>query len=112
MKALVLNTALKKAIVEDVDRPSPGSHDILINVRAIALNPVDELYVSSPIAAQEKRIVGTDFAGVVVEAGSAIGDLHDPRVKIGTRVAGFLQGGMYFVTGYLTKTDNCSVICE
>ncbi|SCO58438.1 related to toxD gene [Fusarium fujikuroi] len=92
MKALVLNTALKKAIVEDVDRPSPGSHDILINVRAIALNPVDELYVSSPIAAQEKRIVGTDFAGVVVEAGSAIGDLPDPRVKIGTRVAGFLQG--------------------
>ncbi|KAF5700716.1 ToxD-like protein [Fusarium globosum] len=92
MKALVLSTALKKAIVEDVDRPSPGSHEILINVRAIALNPVDELYVSSPIAAQEKRIVGTDFAGVVVEAGSAIGDVSDPRVKVGTRVAGFLQG--------------------
>ncbi|CVL08499.1 related to toxD gene [Fusarium proliferatum] len=92
MKALVLHTALKKAIVEDVDRPSPGSHEILVNVRAIALNPVDELYVSSPIAAQEKRIVGTDFAGVVVEAGSAIGDLSDPRVKVGTRVAGFLQG--------------------
>ncbi|KLP09508.1 Uncharacterized protein Y057_7532 [Fusarium fujikuroi] len=92
MKALVLNTALKKASVEDVDRPSSGSHEILINVRAIALNPVDELYVSSPIAAQEKRIVGTDFSGVVVEAGSAIGYLTDPRVKVGTRVAGFLQG--------------------
>ncbi|SCV47010.1 related to toxD gene [Fusarium fujikuroi] len=92
MKALVLNTALKKASVEDVDRPSPGPNEILINVRAIALNPVDELYVSSPIAAQEKRTVGTDFAGVVVEPGSAIGDLSDPRVKVGTRVAGFLQG--------------------
>ncbi|RBA22478.1 hypothetical protein FPRO05_00825 [Fusarium proliferatum] len=92
MKALVLNTSLKKAIVEDVDRPSPGPNEILINVRAIALNPVDELYVSSPIAAQEKRIVGTDFAGIVVEAGSAIGDFSDPRVKVGTRVAGFLQG--------------------
>ncbi|KAI1066840.1 hypothetical protein LB506_012101 [Fusarium annulatum] len=92
MKALVLNTSLKKAIVEDVDRPNPGSHEILINVRAIALNPVDELYVSSPIAAQGKRIIGTDFAGVVVEAGSAIDDLSDPRVKAGTRVAGFLQG--------------------
>ncbi|EWZ79469.1 hypothetical protein NW765_013043 [Fusarium oxysporum] len=92
MKALILNTSLKKAIVENVDRPSPGSHEILVNVRAIALNPVDELYVSSPIAAQEKRIIGTDFAGVVVEAGSEISDLSDPRVKAGTRVAGFLQG--------------------
>ncbi|KAF4954527.1 hypothetical protein FGADI_5208 [Fusarium gaditjirri] len=92
MKALVLNTSLKKAIVEDVNPPTPGSHEILVNVRAIALNPVDELYVSSPIATQEKRIVGTDFAGVVVEAGSDISDLSDPRVKVGTRVAGFLQG--------------------
>ncbi|KAF4475868.1 hypothetical protein FAGAP_12551 [Fusarium agapanthi] len=92
MKALVLNTSLKKAIVEDVDRPTPGSHEVLVNVRAIALNPVDELYVSSPIAAQDKRIVGTDFAGVVVEAGSEISDLSDHRVKVGTRVAGFLQG--------------------
>ncbi|RBR19729.1 hypothetical protein FVER53590_13734 [Fusarium verticillioides] len=92
MKALVLKTSLKKATVEDVDRPAPGSHEILVNVRAIALNPVDELYVSSPIAAQEKRIVGTDFAGFVVEVGSEISDLSDPRVKVGTRVAGFLQG--------------------
>ncbi|KAM5521744.1 Polyketide synthase, enoylreductase domain [Fusarium oxysporum f. sp. vasinfectum] len=92
MKALILNTSLKKATVENVDRPAPGSHEILVNVRAIALNPVDELYVSSPIAAQEKRIIGTDFAGVVVASGSGISDLSDPRVKPGTRVAGFLQG--------------------
>ncbi|EWZ29789.1 chaperonin 10-like protein [Fusarium oxysporum Fo47] len=92
MKALILNTSLKKATVENVDRPSPGSHEILVNVRAIALNPVDELYVSSPIAAQEKRIIGTDFAGVIAEAGSEISGLSDPRVKVGTRVAGFLQG--------------------
>jgi NADPH:quinone reductase-like Zn-dependent oxidoreductase len=101
MKALVLNTSLKKAIVEDVSRPSPGSNEILVNVRAIALNPVDELYVSSPIAAQEKRIIGTDFAGVVVEVGSEISDLSGPRVKVGTRVAGFLQGGTYFTSNYL-----------
>ncbi|EWG55785.1 hypothetical protein FVEG_13734 [Fusarium verticillioides 7600] len=92
MKALVLKTSLKKATVENVDRSAPGSHEILVNVRAIALNPVDKLYVSSPIAAQEKRIVGTDFAGVVVEVGSEISDSSDPRVKVGTRVAGFLQG--------------------
>ncbi|KAH7240018.1 chaperonin 10-like protein [Fusarium redolens] len=93
METLVLNTSLKKATVEeDVDRPTPGFNEILVNVRAVALNPVDELYVSSPIAAQQKRIVGTDFAGVVVEVGSEISDLSDPRVKTGARVAGFLQG--------------------
>ncbi|KAF4337752.1 hypothetical protein FBEOM_8349 [Fusarium beomiforme] len=92
MKALVLNTSLRKATVEDVARPTPGPNEILVQVRAVALNPVDALYVSSPIAAQEKRIVGTDFAGVVVEAGSEVTELHDPRVKAGARVAGYLQG--------------------
>ncbi|KAF9774276.1 hypothetical protein IL306_007767 [Fusarium sp. DS 682] len=101
MKALVLNTSLRKAIVEDVARPTPGPNEILVQVRAVALNPVDELYVSSPIAAQEKRIVGTDFAGVVVEAGSEISELPDLRVKAGTRVAGFLQGGMEFYQRFL-----------
>ncbi|KAH7233153.1 chaperonin 10-like protein [Fusarium tricinctum] len=92
MKALVLNTSLRTAIVEDLDRPTPNAGEILVHVRAIALNPVDELYVTSPIAAQEKRIIGTDFAGVVVEAGPGINDPLDSRVKSGTRVAGFLQG--------------------
>lgn len=96
MKALVLNTPLRTAIVEDLDRPTPSAGEILVHVRAIALNPVDELYVTSPIAGQEKRIVGTDFAGVVVEAGPGIDDSSDSRVKSGTRVAGFLQGGKLF----------------
>ncbi|KAH6951882.1 chaperonin 10-like protein [Fusarium avenaceum] len=92
MKALVLNTSLRTAIVEDLDRPTPSAGEILVHVRAIALNPVDELYVTSPIAGQEKRIIGTDFAGVVVEAGPGIDDSSDSPVKSGTRVAGFLQG--------------------
>ncbi|KAM0354849.1 hypothetical protein ACHAPU_000677 [Fusarium lateritium] len=51
MKALVLNTSLRAAMVEDLDRPIPSVGEILIHVGAIALNPVDELYVTSPIAA-------------------------------------------------------------
>jgi len=94
MKALVLNTLSSEVVVEDVARPTPNSGEVLVHVQAIALNPVDELYVASPIAAQEKRIIGTDFAGVVVEAAADIDDFSDPRAKPGTRVAGFLQGGM------------------
>ncbi|KAM0200010.1 hypothetical protein ACHAQI_011872 [Fusarium lateritium] len=92
MKALVLNTPLRTVKVEDLDCPIPGAGEILVRVHAIALNPVDELYVTSPIAGQEKRIIGTDFAGVVVEAGPGIDDPLDSRVKSGARVAGFQQG--------------------
>ncbi|CAG7558817.1 unnamed protein product [Fusarium equiseti] len=92
MRALVLNTSSSEVVVENLARPTPASGEVLIHVQAIALNPVDELYVNNPIAAQEKRIIGTDFSGVVVEAAGEIHDASDPRVKPGTRVAGFLQG--------------------
>ena len=93
MRALVLNTSSSEVVVEDVARPTPNPGELLIHVQAIALNPVDELYVTNPIAAQEKRIIGTDFAGVVVEAAADIDGVSDLRVKPGARVAGFLQGG-------------------
>ncbi|KAM6521799.1 hypothetical protein FALCPG4_011502 [Fusarium falciforme] len=92
MKALVLTTSTRSASVEDLPRPIPQIGEVLIRVKAIALNPVDQLYVSTPIAAQEKRVIGTDFAGVVVEASPELGGSSDPRAKPGTRVAGFLQG--------------------
>ncbi|KAM0554051.1 hypothetical protein ACHAPJ_007126 [Fusarium lateritium] len=92
MKALILNTSSLEVLVSDIARPTPGSGEVLIQVRAIALNPVDELYVTRPIAAQEKRVVGTDFAGLVVEAGANINNPADPRTKPRARVAGFLQG--------------------
>ncbi|KAM0281760.1 hypothetical protein ACHAO9_010603 [Fusarium lateritium] len=92
MKAFVLNASLRTVKVENLDRPTPSAGEILVRVRAIAQNPVDELYVTSPIAGQEKRIIGTDFAGVVVEAGSGVEGPSDSRVKLGARVAGFQQG--------------------
>ncbi|UNI21594.1 hypothetical protein JDV02_007569 [Purpureocillium takamizusanense] len=92
MKALILTTAKRQAVIEEIPRPSPGPGEVLIRVQAVALNPVDELYVSKPIATQEKRVVGTDFAGVVESASSDLTDSADPRTRRGTRVAGFLQG--------------------
>ncbi|RSL90677.1 hypothetical protein CEP52_014505 [Fusarium oligoseptatum] len=92
MKALVLTPSTRSASVEDLPRPIPKLGEVLIKVKAIALNPVDQFYVSTPIATQEKRVIGTDFAGVVVEASLELGGSSDPRAKLGTRVAGFLQG--------------------
>ncbi|KND88735.1 Zinc-type alcohol dehydrogenase-like protein C2E1P3.01 [Tolypocladium ophioglossoides CBS 100239] len=92
MKGLVLTPSRREAKVEELPKPTPGPGEVLIHVRAVALNPVDGIYVSSPIAVQDKRVVGTDLAGIVEGASSEFANSADPRTKTGTRVAGFLQG--------------------
>lgn len=93
MKALVLTTATRTTAAQEVALPTPGPGEILVRVHAIALNPVDTVYTSNPIAAQPQRVVGTDFAGVVVEAATDLATFSDARTKPGARVSGFLQGG-------------------
>ena len=86
MKALILNAERKTASVSDITKPTPASNELLVHVHAVALNPVDALYTSKPLGATG-RVVGSDFAGVVDDAGSDV-----PQGMIGRRVAGFLQG--------------------
>ena len=85
MRAIILNAEEKSASVRDnVAVPKPGPGELLIKVSAIALNPVDALYVSHPLGATG-RTVGSDFAGTVVES-------VESDVPVGRRVAGLLQG--------------------
>ncbi|CAJ2500882.1 Uu.00g037350.m01.CDS01 [Anthostomella pinea] len=58
MKALILTTAEHTARVEEVPKPVPGSSELLIKVHAVALNPVDALYVACPLAAQPNGSLG------------------------------------------------------
>jgi NADPH:quinone reductase-like Zn-dependent oxidoreductase len=86
MRAIILNAEEKSASVsDDVAVPKPGPGDVLVRVSAIALNPVDALYVSQPLGATG-RVVGSDFAGTVVES------VNNPHIPVGQRVAGFVQG--------------------
>lgn len=122
MKALTLDAENRTATVQDVPIPSPGPNELLIAVKAIALNPVDALYTSQPLGGTG-RVVGSDFAGLVVARGPTTpaspprspsdtqnGDSPPPRfgspirlrrssttplsrvINRGDRVAGFLQG--------------------
>ncbi|KAI3397698.1 hypothetical protein diail_10467 [Diaporthe ilicicola] len=68
MKALVLDAEKKTATVQELPLPSPGPNELLIAVKAIALNPVDALYTSQPLGSTG-RVVGSDFAGLVVARG-------------------------------------------
>jgi len=100
MQALVLTPETREATVRNLPLPTPAPGEVLIRVHAIALNPVDALYVANPMAQQE-RVVGTDFAGVIVSASRDLDGSDDVRTHTGTRVAGFLQGGGY-----------CFVVCS
>lgn len=86
MKALILNAEARTANVGDVPAPEPAPNELLVQVEAISLNPIDPLYVAHPLASTG-RIAGSDFAGRVVKTGS-----QEANHREGDRVAGFLQG--------------------
>ncbi|UYP31254.1 zinc-binding alcohol dehydrogenase family protein [Pseudomonas sp. Z8(2022)] len=60
-----------------LDAPSPGPHDLLVEVRAISVNPVDtkiRLGVTPENGAA--KVLGWDAAGVVKAVGSAVSLFH------------------------------------
>lgn len=85
MEALVLDATHRTATVQRRPIPSPGPSEVLVKVSSVALDPVNALYVVDPLAS-DGRIVGSDFAGTVVEVNSA------SQLVEGQRVAGFVQG--------------------
>jgi NADPH:quinone reductase len=56
----------------EIEKPTPTGHDLLVNVKAVSVNPVD-IKVRAPKAQEEKpaRILGWDAAGVVEAVGSS-----------------------------------------
>lgn len=113
MKALVLDAENQTATLSTLPMPTPGPNELLIAVKAIALNPVDALYTFQPLGSTG-RVIGSDFAGIVVARGPpAPADSPESTSTVvggspsrlrrsstalstvinrGERVAGFLQG--------------------
>jgi NADPH:quinone reductase-like Zn-dependent oxidoreductase len=89
MKALILHAELKTADVKEIPIPEPGPEEVLIQVYAVALNPIDPLYVHNPLG-KTGRTIGSDFSGVIRKFGEAVPSTSG--LKEGQRVAGFLQG--------------------
>ncbi|WP_282372787.1 zinc-binding alcohol dehydrogenase family protein [Pseudomonas sp. PS02290] len=55
----------------DLPKPTPGSRDLLVEVKAISVNPVDTK-IRAGSAATEPKVVGWDAVGVVRETGSDV----------------------------------------
>ena len=89
MRALLLDAEHKTANVKHVSIPEPGPEELRVRVEAVALNPVDSLYMYNPLG-RTGRVIGSDFSGTVDELGNSVPAASG--LQIGSRVAGFVQG--------------------
>jgi zinc-binding alcohol dehydrogenase family protein len=61
-----------KALMDmDLPKPTPGPRDLLVEVRAVSVNPVDTK-IRAGSAATEPKVVGWDAVGLVREVGSDV----------------------------------------
>ena len=93
MKAVVYNNYGGPEVLEiqDILTPQPKSHEVLVKVDSISLNPVDAKARRGgfrPISDLLKfpRITGSDFSGVITETGSRVSGF-----KVGDLVYGWAQ---------------------
>lgn len=75
--------------VTDVPKPEPREGELLINVKAAAINRTDILNREGRTGYMTNPILGIEVAGIVEEVGP------NTEVKIGTRVMGLVNGGGY-----------------
>ena len=78
MKAVALTHYLPiedpEALLDvELEKPTPSGHDILVNVKAVAVNPIDtKVRRSKDIAEETPRVLGYDASGVVEAVGSDV----------------------------------------
>ncbi|KAK4055170.1 Zinc-binding oxidoreductase alcohol dehydrogenase [Microbotryomycetes sp. JL201] len=85
MRALV-SSGKGQASIQSIAVPSISDRDVLVKIKAVALNPTD--WKHRDFVGIPNSVLGCDFAGEVVEKGSSVSN-----VAIGDRVAGFVHGG-------------------
>ncbi|WP_165985079.1 NADP-dependent oxidoreductase [Streptomyces sp. YIM 98790] len=81
MRALTVPAAGRQPVVSELPVPSPGPDQVLIRVRAAALNAVDTALASGAMAERMEHryplVIGRDAAGVVEAAGAGAGRLRE-----------------------------------
>ncbi len=73
---------------EEIDRPEPSPTEVLVEIRAASINPIDAKVRASGLKGEAKT-TGSDLAGIVRSVGEA--------------VDGYREGDRVFATGLHTK---------
>ncbi|KAI1371863.1 GroES-like protein [Hypoxylon crocopeplum] len=80
--------------IQERQTPKPGPDELLLDVKSLALNPLDVKTRQFGFAIDKyPAVFGSDIGGVVLEAGTNVSSVFKP----GTRVAAFAQS--FFVRG-------------
>ncbi|GGH22624.1 zinc-binding dehydrogenase [Mucilaginibacter phyllosphaerae] len=83
MKAIVLESAENPIIVKEVAKPTPGPGEVLVQIKAAALNRRDWWITQGKYAGiKYPTILGADGAGIVTETGEGAGDWLGKEVII------------------------------
>jgi len=86
--------------LEDVEKPEPGEHEVLVRVEAASVNPLDWHYMrGSPylmrlgagIGSPKDNRMGVDFAGVVAAVGAQVTAFKPGDEVFGGRTGAFAE---------------------
>jgi putative PIG3 family NAD(P)H quinone oxidoreductase len=82
----------KQAVIVDIPQPEPQAGELLVQVKATALNRADLMQVagSYPPPPGAPETLGLELAGVVVAVGQGV-----PQFAVGDRVMALVTGGSY-----------------
>lgn len=105
MKAVVVNQpgGAEQLQLEEVSKPSLGKGELLIKVKAAAINRTDIISREGKSGYMKNPILGVEVAGEVVDGG------EEATVPLGTRVMGLVNGGGYAEYAVM-PTDRAMVI--
>jgi NADPH:quinone reductase-like Zn-dependent oxidoreductase len=87
VKAIAVNPANPGTFIEIAPpMPQPGEHDLLVEVKAVSVNPVDTKVHAGIVknGLNEPRILGWDASGIVTAVERPLRDLN-PVTKCGTQ---------------------------
>ena len=73
-KALILDAKFGNFTVDSIPVPNPGPGEILVKVKAVALNPADWKAHKGLIPVNFPAILGADVSGDVEELGEGVTD--------------------------------------
>lgn len=90
--------------LEEVDRPSPGPNEVLVDVHAASLNPMDTLVLNGEFSLPEMPgVLGGDLAGVVEATGPGVEEFEPGDRVYGAPMS--LHSGGTFAEYSVVPTD-------
>ncbi|ELY5879615.1 zinc-binding alcohol dehydrogenase family protein [Cronobacter sakazakii] len=95
VKAIAVNPNAPESFIEITQpMPQPGEYDLLVEVKAVSINPVDTKVHASlkKNGLQEPRVLGWDASGVVK--------------AVGSKVSGFKPGDEVYYAGDITRAGS------